>query len=271
MKRTFATLGVMGLGLVSLTAPAMAAPNTVIVCHAGGTSGTAWQPLEFNVNGLSGHSGHPTDIIPPNDSIPGGLNWTNAGKITYIANCAPLPPGEEPPVYPPVVVPPVVVPPVVVPPVYPPVVVPPVVVPPVVVPPVEPPVVVPPVVVPPVVVPPVEPPVVVPPVVVPPVEQPVVVPPVVVETPVVQSPVVVQTPVTTVTPTVQTPAAPATVQTPAATGAVAVSQGTNQGFNAQTAVGGAESAPTWLAGLGVMLGAGALVAIRRRSLEAQAD
>jgi LPXTG-motif cell wall-anchored protein len=57
------------------------------------------------------------------------------------------------------------------------------------------------------------------------------------------------------------------VQTPAGTGAVAVSQGTNQGFNAQTAVGGAESTPTWLAGLGVMLGAGALVAVRRRSQE----
>ncbi|TAP44734.1 LPXTG cell wall anchor domain-containing protein [Arthrobacter sp. S39] len=36
-------------------------------------------------------------------------------------------------------------------------------------------------------------------------------------------------------------------------------------------MGGSDSAPTWLAGLGVMLGAGAVVAIRRRSLEAQAD
>ena len=210
MKRTFATLGVLGLGLVSLAAPAMAAPNMVIVCHDGAETGTGWQPLSFNVNGLSGHDGHASDIIPPNDSIPLGLNWTNDGKITYIAHCAPLPPGETPPVYPPV----------------------------------EPPVVV------------VDPPVVV------------VDPPVVVDQPGVQTPVVVQTPVTTVTPTVQTPAAPAaTVQTPARTGAVAVSQGTNQGFNAQTAVGGAESAPTWLAGLGVMLGAGALVAVRRRTQE----
>ena len=220
----------MGLGLISLTAPAMAAPNQVVVCHAGGTGATVWDAIAFNVNGLSGHAGHPDDIIPPNSSIPGGLNWTNDGKITYIANCAPLPPGEEPPVYPPVI-------------------------PPVVVPPVEPVVVVPPV----------EPVVVVPPVeqtvVVPPVEQTVVVPPAVVEAPVVQAPVVVQAPATTAV----------TGKTPAATGAVAVSQGTNQGFNAQTAVGGSDSAPTWLAGLGVMLGAGAVVAIRRRSLEAQAD
>ena len=227
MKRTFATLGVMGLGLITLTAPAMAAPNQVVVCHAGGTGATVWDAIAFNVNGLSGHAGHPGDIIPPNSSLPDGLNWTNDGKITYIANCAPLPPGETPPIYPPV----------------------------------EPPVVV---VDPPVVVPPVEPVVVVPPVepvvVVPPAEQ-TVVPPAAVEAPVVQSPVVVQAPATTAT----------TGRTPAATGAVAVSQGTNQGFNAQTAVGGSESAPTWLAGLGVMLGAGAVVAIRRRSLEAQAD
>ena len=232
MKRTFATLGVLGLGLISLTAPAMAAPNQVTVCHAGGTA-TEWEAKTFNVNGLNGHDGHPSDIIPPNESLPAGLNWTNAGKILYIANCAPLPPGEEPPVYPPVD-PPVVV-------VDPPVVV------------VDPPVVV------------VDPPVVV-------VDPPVVVvdpPAAAVETPVVQSPVVVQTPVTTVTPTAQTPAA--TVQTPAVTGAAAVSQGTNQGFNAQTAVGGTEGAPTWLAGLGLMLGAGAVVAVRRRSLGAQAD
>ncbi|MDR7160409.1 hypothetical protein [Arthrobacter sp. BE255] len=236
MKRTFATLGVMGLGLITLTAPAMAAPNQVVVCHAGGTGATVWDAIAFNVNGLSGHAGHPGDIIPPNSSLPDGLNWTNDGKITYIANCAPLPPGETPPIYPPVE-PPVVV-----------------VDPPVVVPPVEPVVVVPPVE-PVVVVPPVEPVVVVPPA-----EQ-TVVPPAAVEAPVVQSPVVVQAPATTAT----------TGRTPAATGAVAVSQGTNQGFNAQTAVGGSESAPTWLAGLGVMLGAGAVVAIRRRSLEPQAD
>ncbi|MBE4718310.1 hypothetical protein DAD99_09215 [Pseudarthrobacter sp. AB1] len=223
----------MGLGLISLSAPAMAAAEKVIVCHDGAQTGTGWSALQFSVNGLNGHDGHPADIIPPNSSIPGGLNWTNAGKITYIANCAPLPPGEEPPVYPPVDPPAVVV------------------VPPAVV--VDPPAVV------------VDPPAVV-------VDPPAVVvdPPALVEPPVVASAVVVQTPVTTLTPAAQAPAAPATVQAPAA-GATVVSQGTNQGFNAQTAVGGTEDAPTWLAGLGVMLGAGALVAVRRRSLEPKAD
>ncbi|QNE16573.1 hypothetical protein FYJ92_18485 [Pseudarthrobacter sp. NBSH8] len=221
----------MGLGLISLSAPAMAAADKVIVCHDGAQTGTGWSAIQFSVNGLNGHDGHPADIIPPNSSIPGGLNWTNAGKITYIANCAPLPPGEEPPVYPPVDPPAVVV------------------VPPVVV--VDPPAVV---VDPPAVV--VDPPAVV-------VDPPAVVvdPPALVETPVAESAVVVQTPVTSLTPASQTPAA----------GATAASQGTNQGFNAQTAVGGAVNAPAWLVGLGMMLGAGALVAVRRRSLEPKAD
>jgi hypothetical protein len=88
MKRTFATLGVVGLGLLSMTAPAMAASDRVIVCHAGGTGATVWEPLEFSVNGIGGHAQHPTDIIPPTPKAPTGLNWTNAGKITYIASCA---------------------------------------------------------------------------------------------------------------------------------------------------------------------------------------
>jgi hypothetical protein len=43
MKRTFATLGVVGLGLISITAPAMAASERVIVCHDGtGLPGSRW-------------------------------------------------------------------------------------------------------------------------------------------------------------------------------------------------------------------------------------
>lgn len=224
-------MGVVGLALLSVSAPASAADNFTI-CHNG-------HDISIDLNGVKGlgaHSGHPDDIIPPNPLLPAGLNWDLQGMADFANSCEPV---TLPPV---VVVPPVVPPVVVVPPAEPPAVVPPVVVPPAVVPPVVEPVVVPPVVVPPAVVPPVVEPVVVP-------------------------PALVETPVTTVTPTVQTPAAPATVQAPAGTGAVAV----NQGFNAQTAVGGAESAPTWLAGLGVMLGAGALVAVRRRSLEPKAD
>lgn len=240
MKRTLATLGVVGLGLISLTAPAIAASDRIIVCH--GEEGV-WSPLEFDVNGIGGHRQHEEDIIPPTPKAPEGKNWNNAGKITYIAHCAELPAGETPPV----VTPPVVE------------------VPPVVVPPIEiPPVVVPPVVVePPAVTPVVEQPTLTPD---PVSEVPVVAP----ETPAVLTPVVEQPAV--VAPAagaVAAPAQPAAAAQPAArTGVPATastSLGTNQGYNAQTAVGGAEGSPAWLGGLGALAAAGAAVAVRRRS------
>jgi MYXO-CTERM domain-containing protein len=47
--------------------------------------------------------------------------------------------------------------------------------------------------------------------------------------------------------------------------AAVVSRGTNQGYNAQTSVTGTGGSTTWLAGLGVLLGAGAVVSVRRKS------
>ena len=233
MKRTFATLGVVGLGLIGLTAPAMAAPDMVVVCHD--DDGT-WAPMEFNVNGVGGHAQHGRDIIPPTPKAPSGLNWTNAGKITYIANCAALPPGEEPPVYP--EVPPVVNQPVENPPAENNT-------------PVENPAVV-------------NQPVVETQVVTPVVEQSPVVPPAAVAPP--AAPVVVP----------EQPAAAqprAAVPQQAAAGAVApaatTSLGTNQGYNAQTAVGGSDGAPSWLAGLGALFAAGAAVMFRRKSHSAR--
>lgn len=229
MKRTFVTVGVVGLGLLSVTAPAMAAPERVIVCH---NDGGSWAPLEFNINGLNGHDQHPLDIIPPTSESP-GKNWTDAGKLLYVEKCAALPPGETLPEVPdeepaeeePVVETPVVETPVV--------------------------------------------------------ETPVVETPVV-ETPVVQTPAG-ETPALTpaaeqsavvppaaapgVAPQAAAPVAPAqraAVQQPTAvTGATSL--GTNQGYNAQTAVGGSDSTPSWLAGLGALAAAGAAVALRRRS------
>ncbi|WP_104062912.1 LPXTG cell wall anchor domain-containing protein [Arthrobacter sp. 4R501] len=202
MKRTFATLGVLGLAMLSVTAPAYAASDFTL-CHNG-------SELTIDISGsgaLAGHTRHRDDIIPPNAVLPDGFNWPAGGD-------------PEQPCLAVVVVPPVVVPPVVVPPV----VVPPVVVPPVVVPPVVPPVVDPPAVVP-------------------------------------------QTQVAgaAVTPAAQTPAPKAAAAKAPAAAAAAVSQGTNEGFNAQTAIGGSEESTTWLAGLGVLLGAGAVVAVRRKS------
>lgn len=235
MKRTFVTVGVVGLGLLSVTAPAMAAPERVIVCH---NDGGSWAPLEFNINGLNGHDQHPLDIIPPTSESP-GKNWTDAGKLLYVDKCAALPPGETLPEVPdeeepaeedPVVEEPVVETPVVETPV---------------------------------------------------VETPVAETPVV-ETPVVQTPAG-ETPALTpaaeqsavvppaaapgVAPQAAAPIAPAqraAVQQPTAvTGATSL--GTNQGYNAQTAVGGSDSTPSWLAGLGALAAAGAAVALRRRS------
>lgn len=224
MKRTLATLGVVGLGLISLTAPAMAASDQVVVCHRDGSTLT---PLSFNVNGIGGHAQHTEDIIPPTPNLPAGLNWTSAGKLAYVNQChATLPPGE-------------------------------------VLDPVDPPVVVDPPATTPVVTPPAEEPVVVEPVTTP-----------------------VQTPETTASvPETQVVAAP--VQSPAAVAPAAaapvqqapvkqvaaapkaapapVSVGTNQGYNAQTAVGAPDGGTGLLAGLGAMAAAAAAVAVRRRA------
>ena len=216
MKRVIATVGVAGLGLLTVTAPAFAA-DSLYVCHA---TKSGANPYVFNVingNGLHGHDLDTDDIIRPNPLLPAGMNWTATGIATYNNNCVPVT----------VVVPPVD--------------------PPVVEPPVDPPVVEQPVVDPPVVEPSVDPPVV---------EQ-----PVVAAAPAVVAPVVVAAPVVA-------PAAPAPLASSARVPAAAapVSQGTNQGFNAQTAVGGntGSDAPGWLAGLGALLAAGLALTARRR-------
>ena len=205
MKRAFATVGVIGLALLTVTAPASAAEG-VYLCHATNSANNPYNISQINQNGLNGHDLHPEDIIPPNEFLAGGLNWNAAGQATNLNDCEPVttPPVEEEEVVTPVVVPEVVTPVVV-----------PEVVTPVVVPEVVAPAVVPAAVVPPVV------------------------------------------------------AAPAPKAAPAKAPAAAapVIQGTNQGYNAQTSVGGnaGDGAPTWLGGLGALLAAGLAVAARRRT------
>lgn len=78
MKRTIATLGVVGLGIMGATVAAYAAPPTssnndsITICHAKGGSGS-YTAVEVSVNGLSGHSGHADDVVPQNagDTLPG--------------------------------------------------------------------------------------------------------------------------------------------------------------------------------------------------------
>ena len=227
MKRTFATLGVVGLGLISLTAPAMAASDQVVACH---WDGSTLVQKEFNVNGTGGHDQHPEDIIPPTSKVPAGKNWTNAGKIRYVNEChATLPPGE-------------------------------------VIDPVDPPVVVDPPVTP-VETPPAEPPVTVdnPVTELPVVQDPVVENPVVVQQPAETPVAVVPAAAPAQQPTAQQPAAAPKAAPKAAPAAAPVSVGTNQGYNAQTSVGASDAGPGWLAGVGALAAAAAAVAVRRRS------
>jgi len=225
MKRTLATLGVVGLGLISLTAPAMAASDQVVVCHWDGTQLTQ---MGFNVNGIGGHIQHDEDIIPPTPNLPAGKNWTTAGKTRYVNECgAALPPGE-------------------------------------VIDPVDPPVVVDPPVTTPVVTPPAEEPVVVDAPVTTPVQTPETTASVP-ETQVVAAPV--QSPAA-VAPAAAAPVQQAPVKQVAAAPKAApapVSVGTNQGYNAQTAVGAPDGGTGLLAGLGAMAAAAAAVAVRRRA------
>jgi outer membrane biosynthesis protein TonB len=78
--------------------------------------------------------------------------------------------------------------------------------------------------------------------------------------------VVPETPVTPA-PAAEKPAGQAAVpqRAVAKVPAAVVSRGTNQGYNAQTSVTGTGGSTTWLAGLGVLLGAGAVVSVRRKS------
>ncbi|WP_458780281.1 hypothetical protein [Arthrobacter sp. D3-16] len=235
MKRAITTLGVLGLAAFAVAAPAVADRGSdddkIAICHAGSGSNSG----HFTMNmvalpGLNGHDNHPADIIPPNDGLKYGQNWDDAGRAIHGNGCVILPVVDKPVDNPPVAHPPVDNPPVVHPPVdNPPVVHPPVDNPPVVHPPVDNP---------PVEIPPVNP-------------------------PAVQLPVVVPEQPGTVQPQVRAPQRAAAA--PVAKATAASSLGTNQGYNAQTAVGGPDSAPSWLAGLGALLAAAAAVAFRRKS------
>ncbi|WP_426228034.1 hypothetical protein [Pseudarthrobacter sp. DSP2-3-2b1] len=207
MKRAITTLGVVGLALFSVAAPASADNEKLVdICHDSKVISVA-----LNSAIIQGHV-HKDDIIAPNEFLPSGFNWTADG----LTNCGVVvPPIDEEPVN----------------------------------------------------------------------EEPVDEEPVD-EEPVDEEPFDEEpggetggtgdetggqdpTPVpVALTPAAVTPAPPAAApkavaKVPAA--AVSAVKGTNQGYNAQTSVGGAGESTTWLAGLGVLLGAGALVALRHRS------
>ncbi|HEY8752145.1 MAG TPA: hypothetical protein VIM40_00645, partial [Arthrobacter sp.] len=83
MKRTLATMGVLGLAMLSVTAPAYAVAD-VTICHNGGEL-----TIDLNATGaLTGHTKHPDDIIPPNSVLPEGFNWPQGGDTNK--PCAPV-------------------------------------------------------------------------------------------------------------------------------------------------------------------------------------
>ena len=94
MRKTIATLGVVGLGLMTATVSANAAPpendKKITICHATSADGNAFVSQPVSLNALVTHANDTLDIVPPNegDIFPEGQNWTTA-NMAFLANgCA---------------------------------------------------------------------------------------------------------------------------------------------------------------------------------------
>ncbi|HSL38472.1 MAG TPA: hypothetical protein VK883_16760, partial [Arthrobacter sp.] len=108
MRKTIATLGVVGLGLMSAAVTANAAPaeeKKITICHATRAEGNAFVAETINLSALVAHADDTLDIVPANDGdiYPDGQNL-DAAKIALLANncVAVVVPPVEPPVDPPV-------------------------------------------------------------------------------------------------------------------------------------------------------------------------
>ncbi|WP_284988360.1 hypothetical protein [Arthrobacter sp. efr-133-TYG-120] len=108
MKRTIATLGVVGLGLLGATVSANAAPSDKItICHATHSASNPYVAVTINLSALSGHIADTNDIVPANagDYMPNGQNLTpeniailNAGcKVAGLPVITPTDPVTSPP------------------------------------------------------------------------------------------------------------------------------------------------------------------------------
>ena len=231
MKRTIATMGVVGLGLLGATVSANAAPSDKItICHATHSASNPYVAVTISLSALSRHVTDTADIVPANagDFMPNGQNLTPENIAILNAGCV-------------VASAPVTSPPVTSPPVDP-----------VTSPPVDP------VVSPPVTSPPVSPGG--------PVEQlePVAPPAVTPVVPPVAAPAAA-------TPAPATPATPAAAGAAAGAAAAPDPSITNVGYNVQTAVGGKADAgiPGWLASLTALFGAVAAFVLVRSGVRAR--
>jgi outer membrane biosynthesis protein TonB len=228
-------LGVAGLALLTVSAPAFAGTDDnakkVLVCHATSSATNPYVATFISINALSSHRLETADIVAPNSVLTDGHNWTTAGMANFAKYCTATAPVEEKP--PTEEEPPAEQPPTEE----------------------EPPAEQPPTEEQP----PAEQPTTE--------EQPTAEQPTTEEQPTVEKPAVLtETPVTPA-PAAEKPAGQAAVpqRAVAKVPAAVVSRGTNQGYNAQTSVTGTGGSTTWLAGLGVLLGAGAVVSVRRKS------
>jgi hypothetical protein len=242
MRRTIAAVGLLGLGIMGTTLPAIATPdngqgNNVSICHETGSETNPIVEIDVNENAVNGHGpggnngqgGGPGDNNgqgggPGDNNGQGGGPGDNNGQGGHNDDaCYQEPGGNEEPNVPPVVEPPAEEPPVD----SPPVVAPPVA---------GPPVAAPPAAVPPAVVPkaPAAP-------VVKPAAKPLAMPP-------------------AAAPVAAAPAAAAPVAA-----VPAVAPAINAGYNVQTAAGGdaGNGIPSWLATLtGALAGLSGLVLLR---------
>src|SRR6476661_6158350 len=108
MKRTIATLGVVGLGVMGAAVSANAAPpDKITICHATKAAGNPFVAQTINLNALKAHADDTLDIVPVNsgDIMPRGKNLTQANLALLANNCvavAVVPPPVDPPANPPV-------------------------------------------------------------------------------------------------------------------------------------------------------------------------
>ena len=104
MRKTIATLGVVGLGLMSAAVTANAAPpeeKKITICHATNAAGNPFVVETINLSALKAHADDTRDIVPANDGdiYPDGQNLTAANLALLANNCvAVVPPVDTDPV-----------------------------------------------------------------------------------------------------------------------------------------------------------------------------
>lgn len=105
MRRTIATLGVVGLGIMAATVSANAAPTEaekkITICHATMSAGNPFVTETINLSALKAHADDTLDIVPVNagDIFPNGQNLSSTNLVILANGCAEVavPPVDETP------------------------------------------------------------------------------------------------------------------------------------------------------------------------------